>query len=226
MLQSQPIWFLNKYKHCVQDTIIFECDEGCTQSQIVNLVAQEVSRSFSEKSLEVSIYANDMLGKSLAYENLWLDGYPLLSVFRSGFVGNKTGPFPELIELSPQDSLQQIYSYSEQLLRFCYFDGDKTFTFQNDNYLSILAYLDFLYTRSVFQKSDISSNISIMLQQYKYITDVSYVAGSTILTPANSVCFLKYIFQTSYSSMIDELLNNAELFVKVHKTCFRKDMYE
>lgn len=218
MLKSQPIWSLNKYKQCIEDDIIYEAPKKLRKDETINIVAQEVKRSFQANCLEVSTMAPDILGRSLAYENLYVDSYPYLSTLRAGYVGTKSGPNPEYRSLDIEDAWQMLYTFPEQILRFWFSDNEITYTFKD-----LITYADFLYFRSILQSKEITKNLPYILNQYKYFTDVNHIKGSTQLTPARAICFIKYVYESSYSTMVEELLHNDTLFTKVHTVCFRKE---
>lgn len=216
MLQSQQIWSLNKDRRIVQDEIIFDAPESLSDIQKSAEVLHQIKMCYSSSCLDVSRASSDVLGTYLMFENMYLDGYPLLSVFRSGFIGHKTGPNPELYNLDAEEALNSIFVYPEVVKRFWYFNSTKTFTFESKYFVE---FLDFLYLNSILQNAELSKNIGYLLQQYRFFTDTAYVRGSTVLTPAKSVCFLQYLYSSQYANQIEEIANDSKLFTQIHKRC-------
>lgn len=219
-LKSLPIWYLSKTKQCLEDDLVYKTSEDATLEEEVTCIQAEIRRSFQTEGLEVSQYSNETIGRELTYSQLYVDGSPLWSVFRAGFIGSKSGPHVEYCDLPVEVTEPMIYTYDEKLIRYWYYDGEKSYSFGPSD---TLAFLDFLYLRAVMQNSDISRNLSVILRTYKYVTDITYEDG-TLFTPAKSVCFLKYLFDSSYGTMLEELMHNADLFSRVHSMCFGREV--
>lgn len=207
-MAERPVFFTHRHK-AVSRVYSFEWFPGFAVSQkqrsIESLHHAVLKTDADARPLEVSTKSKDAIGVKLSAFHLRLNGHTFENVFQSAKVFENGGPYPDLLQMPPQEAKRDKRLRDSGGLVAFYYQGE-TFPL-----IPQTVFYDYIYMAAV--RESLPQVEIRRISEYTCFTDIEFNPKKSINTQARTVSMMKLLLD-EYKCLPDF---SKEEFIQYHR---------